>query len=221
MRLLLLEDDLQLGKALQESLQKTEFTVVWVRRVQDAKQQLIESQYAMALLDIALPDGNGLDLLAWIREQGMNLLVIMLTARVGVDDRVNGLNSGADDYLSKPFAVSELIARIRATSRRSSGFAQSVWKVGELSIDPSSRQAKLLDIKLDLSQREFDLLVELTRNAGQCVSRTALEQAIFLRAPDSESNSLEVHIHNLRKKLGAQRIKTVRGIGYILTEENL
>ncbi len=221
MRLLLLEDDLQLGKALQESLQKTEFTVVWVRRIQDAKEQLINGQYAMALLDIALPDGNGLDLLGWIREQGMPLLVIMLTARVSVDDRVNGLNAGADDYLSKPFAIPELIARILATTRRSSGFTQSIWQVGALQVDPSRRQAKLSEINLDLSQRELDLLIELTRNLGQCVSRTALEQAIFLRAPDSESNSLEVHIHNLRKKLGAQRIKTVRGIGYILMEDTL
>jgi two-component system, OmpR family, response regulator QseB len=203
MRLLLLEDDLQLGKALQDALVKSEFNVVWVRRIQDAKSQLLESQYAMALLDIPLPDGNGLDLLAWIRQQEMHLLVIMLTARIGVDDRVNGLNAGADDYLSKPFAVSELIARIRATTRRSSGFSQATWRVGELSINPTSREVKLGLQKLQLSLREFDLLMELARNVGQCVSRNGLEQAIFTRSPDSDSNSLEVHIHNLRKKLGA------------------
>jgi two-component system, OmpR family, response regulator QseB len=221
MRLLLLEDDLQLGKALQESLQKTEFSVVWVRFIEDARQQLSEVEYSIALLDIALPDGDGLDLLAWIREQNMQLPVIMLTARIGVDDRVNGLNAGADDYLPKPFAIPELIARIRAASRRSSGFSQSVWRIGDLAIEPSKRRATIANSELELSQREFDLLVHLARNAGQCMTRQTLEQAIYLRPNDLESNALEVHIHNLRKKLGAQRIKTIRGIGYLLLEESL
>jgi two-component system, OmpR family, response regulator QseB len=221
MRLLLLEDDLQLGKALQESLQKTEFNVIWVRLIEDARQQLSQLDYAIALLDIALPDGDGLDLLGWIRKQSMQLPVIMLTARIGVDDRVNGLNAGADDYLPKPFAIPELIARIRAACRRSSGFFQSVWRIGDLSVEPSKRKATAANVELDLSQREFDLLVQLARNAGQCVTRQALEQAIYLRPNDIESNFLEVHIHNLRKKIGSQRIKTIRGIGYLLLEERL
>jgi two-component system, OmpR family, response regulator QseB len=219
MRLLLLEDDLQLGKALQAALKQSEFHIVWVRRVQEAKALLATESYAVVLLDIGLPDGSGLDVLAWIRKQGSTVPVVMLTARDTVNDRIEGLDMGADDYMPKPFAIPELVSRIRAVSRRSAGFAEEVWRIGDLCVEPAKRRASLADIPLELSLREYTLLLELAKNAGRYVTRSKLEQAVFNTQTDIESNALEVHIHHLRKKLGAQRIQTIRGVGYLLLEQ--
>jgi two-component system, OmpR family, response regulator QseB len=219
MRLLLLEDDLQLGKALQAALKQSEFYIVWVRRVQEAKALLATESYAVVLLDIGLPDGSGLDVLAWIRKQGSTVPVVMLTARDTVNDRIEGLDMGADDYMPKPFAIPELVSRIRAVSRRSAGFAEEVWRIGDLCVEPAKRRASLADIPLELSLREYTLLLELAKNAGRYVTRSKLEQAVFNTQTDIESNALEVHIHHLRKKLGAQRIQTIRGVGYLLLEQ--
>lgn len=219
MRLLLLEDDLQLGKALQAALKQSEFQIVWVRRVQEAKALLATETYAVVLLDIGLPDGSGLDVLAWIRKQGSTVPVVMLTARDAVNDRIEGLDMGADDYMPKPFAIPELASRIRAVSRRSAGFAEEVWRIGDLSVEPAKHKASLADIPLELSLREYTLLLELAKNAGRYVTRSKLEQAVFNTQTDIESNALEVHIHHLRKKLGAQRIQTIRGVGYLLMEQ--
>jgi two-component system, OmpR family, response regulator QseB len=218
MHVLLLEDDLQLGAALRTSLAKSEFTPVWVRRVQEAKEQLLRRDFAAALLDIGLADGSGLEVLTWLREAGNNLPVIMLTARDSVDDRIHGLESGADDYLPKPFAIPELVSRVRALCRRSAGFAEQVWRVGTLTIEPARQRASLDGQTLDLPTREFSLLVELARNAGRFVTRSALEQAVFGDAVTIESNALEVHVHHLRKSLGAARIRTIRGVGYLLED---
>ena len=166
MRLLLLEDDLQLGKALQTALTQSEFQSVWVRRAFDAKALLKTEPFAAALLDIGLPDGSGLEVLAWLRASGNTLPVIMLTARDAVDDRVRGLDAGADDYLPKPFAIPELLSRIRALTRRSAGFAEPIWRIGKLSIEPSRQRVLLDDALLELSLREYTLLLELARNAG-------------------------------------------------------
>jgi DNA-binding response OmpR family regulator len=219
MRLLLLEDDLQLGKALQTALGQSEFSPLWVRRIQDAKVQLQAQQFAAALLDIGLPDGSGLDLLTWLRESGNKVPVIMLTARDAVEDRVRGLDSGADDYLPKPFAIPELISRVRALTRRGAGFAEQVWRIGDLAIEPARQSATLGGQLLDLSLREYSLLVELARHAGRFVTRIQLEKVMFNGDAGIESNALEVHVHNLRKKLGSQRIRTLRGVGYLLEEE--
>jgi two-component system, OmpR family, response regulator QseB len=219
MRLLLLEDDLQLGRALQAALKQSEFHIVWVRRVQEAKALLATETYAVVLLDIGLPDGSGLDVLAWIRKQGSTVPVVMLTARDTVNDRIEGLDMGADDYMPKPFAIPELVSRIRAVSRRSAGFAEEVWRIGDLSVEPAKRRASLADTPLELSLREYTLLLELAKNAGRYVTRSQLEQAVFNTQTDIESNALEVHIHHLRKKLGAQRIQTIRGVGYLLLEQ--
>ncbi|MFM2399236.1 MAG: hypothetical protein RL341_1393 [Pseudomonadota bacterium] len=218
MRLLLLEDDLQLGKALQTALAQSEFAPLWVRRIQDAKAQFQSEHFAAALLDIGLPDGSGLDLLAWLRESGNKVPVIMLTARDTVEDRVRGLDSGADDYLPKPFAIPELISRVRALTRRSAGFAEQVWRIGELIIEPARQSATLGGELLDLSLREYSLLIELARNAGRYVTRMQLEKVVFNGDAGIESNALEVHVHHLRKKLGAHRIRTLRGVGYLLEE---
>jgi two-component system, OmpR family, response regulator QseB len=219
MRLLLLEDDLQLGKALQAALKQSEFQIVWVRRVQEAKALLATESFAVVLLDIGLPDGSGLDVLAWLRKQGRTVPVVMLTARDTVNDRIEGLDMGADDYMPKPFAIPELVSRIRAVSRRSAGFAEEVWRIGDLSVEPAKRRASLAGTPLELSLREYTLLLELAKNAGRYVTRSQLEQAVFNTQTEIESNALEVHIHHLRKKLGAQRIQTIRGVGYLLLEQ--
>jgi two-component system, OmpR family, response regulator QseB len=219
MRLLLLEDDLQLGKALQTALAQCEFAPLWVRRIQDAKAQIEQEQFAAALLDIGLPDGSGLDLLAWLRESSNSTPVIMLTARDAVDDRVRGLDAGADDYLPKPFAIPELISRVRALTRRGAGFSHQVWRIGELTIEPARQSVALNGLQLELSLREYSLLLELARNAGRYVTRKQLEKVVFNGDAGIESNALEVHVHHLRKKLGAARIRTLRGVGYLLEEE--
>jgi two-component system, OmpR family, response regulator QseB len=219
MRLLLLEDDLQLGKALQTALGQSNFQTVWVRRVQEAKTLLATESYAVVLLDIGLPDGSGLDVLAWLRQQRSTVPIMMLTARDSIDDRIEGLDMGADDYMPKPFAIPELVSRIRAISRRSVGFAEETWRVGDLSMEPAKHKASLADVPLELSLREYTLLLELTKNAGRYVTRSKLEQAVFNSQTDIESNALEVHIHHLRKKLGAHRIQTIRGVGYLLMEQ--
>lgn len=218
MRLLLLEDDLQLGRALQTALAQSDFHAVWVRRVQEAKGLLESGTYAVALLDIGLPDGSGLDVLAWMRKHQNTTPVVMLTARDTVDDCIAGLDMGADDYMPKPFAIPELVSRIRAISRRSLGFAEDIWRIGGLVIEPAKHKASLEEVNLDLSLREYTLLVELARRAGRFVTRSQLEHAVFNSQTDIESNALEVHIHNLRKKLGPSRIRTIRGVGYLLEE---
>jgi two-component system, OmpR family, response regulator QseB len=218
MRILLLEDDLQLGKALQAALSQSEYQPVWVRRVVDAKAMLDAEPFVIALLDIGLPDGSGLDVLAYLRHTGNNLPVMLLTARDAVDDRVRGLDAGADDYLPKPFAVPELLSRIRALTRRSAGFASALWKVGELTIEPQRQRVLMNEVVLDLSLREYTLLTELARSAGRFVTRARLEQVLFSSDAAVESNALEVHIHNLRKKIGAEAIKTIRGVGYLLED---
>jgi two-component system, OmpR family, response regulator QseB len=216
MRIFLLEDDLQLGKALQTALSQAGFTAIWVRRVQEAKQQLAVDLFDLVLLDIGLPDGSGLDVLVALRQAKSAIPVIMLSAKDAIEDRINGLDLGADDYLPKPFSIRELISRINAINRRAEGFKEETWTLGALTIAPKKREVSLDGQALDLSMKEYLLLIELARNAGQFVTRSKLEATLFQNPAEIESNSLEVHIHNLRKKLGADRIRTLRGVGYLL-----
>lgn len=218
MQVLLLEDDLQLGKALCAGLAQCEFHPVWVRRVDDALQRLAANGFAAALLDIGLADGSGLDVLASLRLAGSTLPVIMLTARDSLEDRVNGLDAGADDYLPKPFAIPELVSRLRALCRRSAGFAEQVWRIGALTVEPARQRVRLGGTPVDLPPREYRLLLELARNAGRFVTRSTLETAVFADSSGIESNALEVHVHHLRKRLGASRIRTIRGVGYLLED---
>lgn len=219
MRLLLLEDDLQLGNALQMALAQSELKSIWVRRVQEAKTLLRSDNFTVVLLDIGLPDGSGLDVLHWLRTSNNAVPVIMLSTRDALDDRLKGLDMGADDYLPKPFAIQELIARIRAITRRSVGFAEDIWRIGDLVIESAKHRATLAGLPLDLPLREYTLLLELARNAGRFVTRTKLQDVMFTSQKDIESNALEVHVHHLRKKLGAQRIRTIRGVGYLLEQQ--
>ena len=221
MKIFLLEDDLQLGTALSSVLRKAGYEVCWVRLVADAKKNLMDSDqpFAAALLDIGLPDGSGLDLLGDLRARDKTLPVIMLTARDSLSDRVEGLDAGADDYVPKPFFVEELLSRLRALIRRQTGHVMSDWKIGPLRIDPAKQRVWLNAEVVDLAPREYQILKALADSAGSIVTRYQLEQYAG-GDPSSGGNAVEVHIHRLRRKLGAELITTVRGIGYILEDGN-
>jgi len=215
MKTLLVEDDRPLGASLQEVLLKAGYPTTWVRQARDARRFLRDEVYSLILLDIVLPGESGLDLLAWIRGRNIDAAVLMLTARDAVSDRIRGLDGGADDYLPKPFAVEELLSRIRAVSRRAGTQTSAAWHIGTLSIDTASRRVWVEGAEAVLSQREFDVLRVLAAEPGKVLTRAQIERASQVR-DITESNALDVHIHNLRRKLGAGRIGTVRGVGYVL-----
>jgi len=216
MRLLLVEDDSQLGRALLHSLVQAGFETTWVRTVEDSDLHLRTQKYEAVVLDLGLPDGSGLELLQTMRRRLDRTPVLILTARDAVEDRVFGLDAGADDYLTKPFAMSELLSRLRALVRRSAGFAARSWVLGNLVLDPETRATTLEGKPVELSPREFQLLFLLARHSGRALSRAQLEDGIFDLGEEPESNAIEVHIHRLRKKLGNDKIRTVRGLGYLL-----
>ncbi|MEX9869351.1 response regulator [Providencia huaxiensis] len=218
MNILLVEDDLQLGKALCRGLELAGFSPCWVRLLSDAKLQLASRNFDLMLLDLGLPDGDGLDELITWRNSGETIPIIILTARNQMDNLVSSLDSGADDFLTKPFAMPELISRVKAVSRRMAGFSSEIWQLGNLQLNPLNHQVTLNEQLLLLSGKEYLLLYELIKNADNVVRKTDLEQRLF-GLDDVESNSLEVHIHNLRRKIGKDRIITIRGIGYLLKKE--
>ena len=216
MHILIIEDDLDLGRALQSALKANEFSSEWVRRIADAPSTFAGSIYDCVLLDMSLPDGTGSELLARWRQHGISIPVLIITAKSSLDDRLHGLDSGADDYIVKPFAIAELIARIHAVMRRYAQQAGDVWSLGALEIEPRRRRARLDGASLDLSPREFQLLLELAREPDTVVSKGELAQRMEPLGEAVDFGALEVHICNLRRKIGAQRIKTERGIGYML-----
>ncbi|EMT6576451.1 response regulator [Providencia sp. PROV130] len=218
MNILLVEDDLQLGKALCRGLELAGFNPCWVRLLADAKLQLASRNFDLMLLDLGLPDGDGHEELITWRNMGETIPIIILTARNQMDNLVSSLDSGADDFLTKPFAMPELISRVKAVSRRMAGFSSEIWQLGNLQLNPLNHQVTLNEQLLLLSGKEYLLLYELIRNADNVVRKTDLEQRLF-GLDDVESNSLEVHIHNLRRKIGKERIITIRGIGYLLKKE--
>ena len=215
-RLLLIEDDPQLGRALLQALTDGGYVATWVRNVEEGELHLQTQTYDSLLLDLGLPDGSGLDVLKGMRRRNDRTPVLILTARDGVEDRVRGLDEGADDYLTKPFAIPEMLSRIRALVRRSSGFASRIWRLGNFSLDIDARKLEMNGEPVELSPREFQVLFLLARNAGRVVSRPQLEEGIYEMGEEPESNAIEVHIFHLRRKLGSQRIRTVRGLGYLL-----
>jgi len=218
--ILLLEDDLQLGKALCRALELAGFNLCWVRLISDAEQQLAQSNFDLMLLDLTLPDGDGIDKLIEWRANGRKLPIIIITARDSHEYLVNSLDAGADDFLTKPFLLPELISRVKAVSRRMAGFASQTWNIGTLSLDPLNHQVTLDNQLLLLSGKEYQLLHELMRNAGMVVRKATLEQRLFGNEDNIESNSLEVHIHNLRRKIGKEKVVTIRGVGYLLQKES-
>lgn len=216
MRILLAEDDPQLGDGLTVGLRQDGYAVDWVKDGAAADLALKDERYDLLVLDLGLPRRDGMDVLERLRARGDGLPVLILTARDATGDKVRGLDAGADDYLVKPVSLDELAARVRALTRRAAGRAQPVLRHGDLTLDPAAHVAALAGVPLELSAREFSLLAMLLENAGRVLTRAQLEGALYGWRDEPDSNALEVHIHHLRKKIGAERIKTLRGIGYIV-----
>ena len=216
MHILLIEDDLDLGRALQAALKVEGLTSEWLRRAVDVPRVIDASVVDCVLLDLTLPDGNGFDLLACWRSAGVTVPVIVITARSAVNDRLAGLDGGADDFVVKPFVTAELISRIRAVLRRAARQSSDVWSVGDMVIEPRKHAAQLGGVALDLSPREFQLLIELAREPGAVVIKSVLAQRLDPLGEPVDFGAIEVHVSNLRRKIGAQRIRTVRGVGYMV-----
>jgi two-component system OmpR family response regulator/two-component system response regulator QseB len=216
MRILLAEDDPMLGDGLRAGLRQLGFQVDWVRDGMAAERELISGGYTAAVLDLGLPLKDGLDVLQALRARKNTTPVLVLTARDAVPDRVRGLDLGADDYVAKPVDLHELAARLRSLVRRAHGQVQDILRCGAVQLDPSARLVKLDGESVMLSTREFDLLHALMLNAGRVMSREQLEQQLYSWGYEVESNAIEVHIHHLRRKLRADIIQTVRGVGYTL-----
>lgn len=218
MRILLVEDDLQLGAALARALEQAGFQPTWVRRLTEARAHARTAPAAI-VLDINLPDGEGFTLLEEVRRSGDRVAILLMTARDALPDRLRGFDIGADDYVVKPFAVSELIARLRAVLRRAAGFAADGWRFGDLQIDIARHDVRVADEIVSLTPSEFTLLVELARQAGRVVERRSLIDGLWGPSENGSDAALEVQIHGLRRKIGATRIRTVRGSGYLLESE--
>jgi two-component system OmpR family response regulator/two-component system response regulator QseB len=214
MRILLAEDDALLGDGLRVGLRQLGFLVDWVRDGVAAERELATGDYSAAVLDLGLPLKDGLDVLQSLRARKITTPVLVLTARDAVSDRILGLDLGSDDYVVKPVDLNELGARLRALVRRSHGHVQEILRTGSVQLDPLARQVSLNGEPVALSTREFDLLHTLLLNAGRVMSRDQLEQKMYSWGYEVESNAIEVHIHHLRRKLQADIIQTVRGIGY-------
>jgi len=216
MRLLLVEDDNMIGEAVRTGLRQEGLTVDWVREAEAGDAALRTEPYAMVLLDLGLPRKSGLDWLRDLRRRGDATPVLVITARDSIADRIAGLDSGADDYLVKPFDLDELAARVRAVLRRHGGRAAPLLQHGELTLDPATRQATWKGQPVALSAREYTLLAALLERPGAILSRAQLEQRLYGWGEEVESNAIEVHISHLRKKLGSDLIVTLRRQGYRL-----
>jgi DNA-binding response OmpR family regulator len=214
MRILLAEDDALLGDGLRAGLRQQGFQVDWVRDGHAAQRELRSGVYAAAVLDLGLPLLDGLDALQRVRAAGVSTPVLVLTARDAVPDRIRGLDSGADDYVLKPVDLLELAARLRALVRRAHGQTQELLRAQDVVLDPAARVVTQAGQPVALSTREFELLQALLLNAGRVLSREQLEQSLYSWGHEVESNAVEVHIHHLRRKLGAGLILTLRGVGY-------
>jgi two-component system response regulator QseB len=214
MRLLVVEDDQMIGESMQHGLKNTGLAVDWVRDGKSAELALGNGVYDLMILDLGLPHKGGLELLNQLRQQGNDLPVLIVTARDTVDDKVAGLNIGADDYLVKPFDFNELNARVNAIMRRRSGRGNPVIVYGGLTLDPITHQTTLRGHPIALSAKEFALLRALMAVPGAVLSRAKLEEALYGWDEEVGSNAVEVHIHNLRNKLGSHAILNVRGAGY-------
>jgi two-component system, OmpR family, response regulator QseB len=219
MRLLLVEDDRMLGASLQAGLRQQGWAVDWVRDGEAAEEALRGEPYDVVLLDLGLPRKGGLEVLRGLRRRGVPVPVLIVTAQDAVPDRVAGLDAGADDYLVKPFDLDEVAARVRALHRRAGGRAEPRLEVGALSMDPAAHEVTLAGAPVVLSAREFALLQALLERPGRPLSRAQLEERLYGWGEEVESNAVEVHVHALRKKLGAGWIRTLRGVGYVVPGE--
>ncbi|SHF10031.1 two-component system, OmpR family, response regulator [Kaistia soli DSM 19436] len=219
MRILLIEDDEMLGGALRDHIAAEGHAIDWVRRIDKAEDAHATVVYDLALLDLSLPDGRGLDFLKRLRRRGDTTPVIILTAMDQLSMRIDGLNAGADDYLVKPFDLSELMARLGAVARRYAGNPNPLITIGPLEIDQGNRTASIEGRRLDLTAREWAILERLAQRPGMLISRPQLEDTLYAFGAEIESNAVEVYVSRLRKKLGANLIQTARGLGYRLAAE--
>ncbi|MFZ3128724.1 MAG: winged helix-turn-helix domain-containing protein [Rhodoferax sp.] len=219
MRILLAEDDSLLGDGLRAGLRQLGFQVDWVRDGEAAERELRAQPYTAAVLDLGLPRKDGMEVLAAVRRSGLSTPILVLTARDTVPDRIRGLDTGADDYVVKPVDLHELAARLRALVRRAHGQPQESLTAQDVLLDPAARTVQQAGVPIALSTREFDLLQAFMLNAGRVLSREQLEQQLYSWGQEVDSNAIEVHIHNLRRKLGAAVIHTVRGVGYMLPRD--
>lgn len=216
MKILVVEDDTLLRQGLQQALSQEQYSCDVAVNCAEADSLVKVSEYGLIILDLGLPDGDGMSLLKQWRQRGMDQPVLILTARDALDERVAGLDRGADDYMVKPFALAELLARVRALLRRDQKLASNQIISGDLMLDLQQKTVTLAGVPVVLTRREFALLRRLVMQAGKLVSRERLQEDIYDWQDDIGSNALEVHIHHLRRKLGTTRIRTVRGEGYCL-----
>lgn len=218
MRVLIVEDDPMIGAAVLTGLREGGYAADWARDGVEAELAAATGGYQAALLDLGLPRRSGLEVLRGLRRKGNDLPVLIITARDAVADRVAGLDSGADDYLVKPFSLDELLARLRAVIRRRVGRASPEIRYGALVLDPAKRTVRLGERAVELSAREFAVLEALMQDPGTVVSRASLEEAVYGWGEEVESNCVEVHLHNLRRKLAPELIRNVRGVGYRISK---
>jgi DNA-binding response OmpR family regulator len=218
MRVLLIEDDPMIGKALVRGLSDHGMTVDWVRDGAEGSAALAHAEHALVLLDIGLPDMSGIDVLKTARTAGVPVPVLMITARDGVDDRIAGLDLGADDYIVKPFELRELLARMRAVRRRHNGQAQSLLTCGEITLDLATHRATYRNVEHVMSAREFALLQVLMQRPGAIFSRSQIEQQIYGWGEEVESNAVDVLIHAIRKRFDRDIIRNVRGAGWMVVK---
>lgn len=216
MRILLVEDDELLGDGVKTSLTSRGYAIDWLKDGATASQALKSDSFDIIILDIGLPRVSGLELLQELRSRGSSVPVLLLTARDSVEDLVKGLDAGADDYLTKPFDLDELFARLRALQRRASGVSTPIIAHGAIVLDTTAHTVTLEGKPVIMSRREFALLQKLLQNAGRVLSREQLTQSLYGWEEEIDSNALEVHIHNLRKKFGSDLIATIRGVGYMV-----
>lgn len=219
MRLLLVEDDAMIGETVLDVLRDEHYAVDWVRDGSMADQALCSEQYDLVLLDLGLPKRDGLDVLRALRSRRATVPVLIATARDAVSDRIAGLDAGADDYVVKPYDTDELLARIRALLRRSAGRGEPVFEHKGIRLNPATREATVQGAPVSLSAREWAVLEPLLARPGVVLSRSQLEEKLFSWKDDISSNAVEVYIHGVRKKLGADLIQTVRGLGYLIPKQ--
>lgn len=218
MRILLIEDDSMIGKAVRQGLVQAGFAVDWVTDGRAAELSLANGVYDLAVLDLGLPKKDGMAILASLRAMGNAMPVLIASARDTVRDRIAGLETGADDYVLKPFDLDELVARVRALLRRHAGSGSPLLKCGGLVLDPVRKSVLRDGEAVELSAKEFAVLEALMQRPGAVLSREKLEESVYGWGEEVGSNAIEVHLHHLRRKLGSARIRNVRGVGYRVTE---
>ncbi|MDO8954215.1 MAG: response regulator transcription factor [Gammaproteobacteria bacterium] len=216
MRILLIEDDELLGDGIKTGLKQDGHTVEWVKDGLTAESVLLRDAFDAVILDISLPKKSGLEVLKAVRLEKIQTPILVLTAHDSVEDRIKGLDSGADDYLTKPFNLHELNARLRALSRRSLGRVEPSIQYGPITLDPAAHTVKFHDEEVKMSRREYALIFTLLENQGKVISRHQIIDSLYGWNEEIDSNALEVHIHHLRKKFGNNFIHTIRGVGYMV-----